>query len=179
MPRLNWRWLLALSSVPSAALLIFFCIIPESPRYLLLMGQRTEAQKILEKIAFCNGKQLPAGMIISDSTFTQDDEIALGVETPLLSSSKDKYMELKSGFSSFFMLFSSKLVRTTSILWVLFFANSFSYYGVILLTSKLSSGDNKCESRILLLGSTQDSNLYMDMFITSLAGNSKRTAFQS
>ncbi|KAK3221185.1 hypothetical protein Dsin_008210 [Dipteronia sinensis] len=33
-----------------------------------------------------------------------------------------------SAFSSFFMLFSSKLIRTTLFLWVLLFASAFSYY---------------------------------------------------
>ncbi|KAJ0031186.1 hypothetical protein Pint_13865 [Pistacia integerrima] len=36
MPRLNWRWLLALSSVPSFAVLLLFGLAPESPRYLCM-----------------------------------------------------------------------------------------------------------------------------------------------
>lgn len=35
MIKLNWRWLPALSAVPSFALLLFYCPAPESPSDLL------------------------------------------------------------------------------------------------------------------------------------------------
>ncbi|KAK0572752.1 hypothetical protein LWI29_036677 [Acer saccharum] len=51
MPRLNWRWLLALSSVPSFAVLLFHGLSPESPRYLYMKGRSADAQHVLEKLA--------------------------------------------------------------------------------------------------------------------------------
>ncbi|KAI9191049.1 hypothetical protein LWI28_002796 [Acer negundo] len=131
MPRLNWRWLLALSSVPSFAVLLFHGLSPESPRI--------------------------------------DEEFVNADHTPLLFSTTNKTTVVKSGFSSFSRLLSSRLIRTTFLLWVLFFGNSFLYYGIILLTSELSSGKTKCGSTLLLLGDSQDASLYINVFVTSLA----------
>ncbi|XP_061951383.1 organic cation/carnitine transporter 7-like [Populus nigra] len=169
LPRLNWRWLLAFSSLPSIAQLFFYWIVPESPRYLSMKGRITEAHNILEKIAQLNQSKLPPGMLVSDSTIGLDEESAPSKYTPLLSSTRKLVSDFKSGFSSFVMLFSSKLIRTTLLLWLLFFGNAFSYYGIILLTSELSSEEGKCASTVLLSENLQDDSLYINVFITSLA----------
>ncbi|KAL5540128.1 hypothetical protein UlMin_042352 [Ulmus minor] len=157
MPRLNWRWLLALSSLPSFALLLFFSVVPESPRYLCTQDRLADAQLILEKIALLNRAKLPSGRLVSDRTLDFNS-----IDTPLLISSTQR--------SSISLLFSSPLIRTTLLLWVLYFGNSFSYYGIILLTSELSAGSSKCQSTPTLLSqNSQDTSLYRDVFITSLA----------
>ncbi|CAI8601502.1 unnamed protein product [Vicia faba] len=61
MPTLGWRWLLALSSLPTSFLLLFYKITPESPRYLCLKGRTAEAVHVLETIATLNGTKLPSG----------------------------------------------------------------------------------------------------------------------
>ncbi|KAJ4709123.1 organic cation/carnitine transporter 7-like [Melia azedarach] len=165
MPGLNWRWLLALSSVPSFAVLLLLGLAPESARYLCSAGRTVDAHHILEKIAQWNHTDLPDGMLVSDKTATPDEEFAIPEHTPPLSSTT----EVKPGSSSCFMLLSSKLIRTTLLLWVLFFGNSFLYYGIILLTSELSSEQTKCSSTLLLLQNAQDGSLYINVFITSLA----------
>lgn len=169
LPRLNWRWLLALSSLPSIAQLFFYWIVPESPRYLSMKGRITEAHNILEKIAQLNQSKLPPGMLVSDSTIGLDEESAPSKYTPLLSSTSKLVSDCKSGFSSFVMLFSSKLTRTTLLLWLLFFGNAFSYYGIILLTSELSSEEGRCGSTVLQSENLQNDSLYINVFITSLA----------
>ncbi|KAJ4709139.1 Organic cation/carnitine transporter like, partial [Melia azedarach] len=146
MPRLNWRWLLALSAIPSFILLILTSFMPESPRYLLTKGS-----------------------LISDRTTKLGEEFATSEETPLLTSTTNKTTELKSGFSSFLMLFSPRLFRATILLWIIFFGNSFIYYGIVLLTSSLSSTQSKCSSSTLLSENVRDANLYLDLFITGLA----------
>ncbi|KAG6767758.1 hypothetical protein POTOM_026644 [Populus tomentosa] len=65
MPRLGWRWLLALSALPSFLLLVFYTLTPESPRYLCLKGRKNEALNILKKIAKLNGKELPPGVVVA------------------------------------------------------------------------------------------------------------------
>lgn len=168
MTRLNWRWLLALSSIPSFALLLLYGLAPESPRYLCAKGKTVEAQRILEKMATINRKSLPPGVLVSDGSTKQNEGSASSQDTlPLF---RKLARKLKSAFSSFFMLFSPKLIRTTLLLWVLFFANAFSYYGIVLLTSKLSSQENKCGSTVLHTDKSKDNSLYLDVFITSLAG---------
>ena len=66
MKKLNWRWLLALSSIPSFALLLFYGLAPESPRYLCMKGRTIDALCILEKISLINRAKLPPGMLVSD-----------------------------------------------------------------------------------------------------------------
>ncbi|OMO53222.1 General substrate transporter [Corchorus capsularis] len=81
MPRLNWRWLLALSSAPSFALLLFYAVVPESPRYLCMKGDTSDALQILEKIASVNQRRLPPGILISGRTNGQDEDASLYVDT--------------------------------------------------------------------------------------------------
>ncbi|KAH9805454.1 Organic cation/carnitine transporter 7 [Citrus sinensis] len=164
MPRLNWRWLLALSSVPSFAVLLLYGLAPETPKYLCTAGKMADAAHVLEKMAQRNGTNLPSGMLVSDETATPDEEVIIPEHTPLLSSTVNK-----SGSSSFLMLLSTELIRTTLLLWFLFFGNSFIYYGVILLTSELNSEEARCGSTLLLLEHAQDASLYVNVFITSLA----------
>ncbi|XP_050218440.1 organic cation/carnitine transporter 7-like [Mercurialis annua] len=169
MPRLSWRWLLAVSSLPSMTLLLSYYLVPESPRYLCTKGRFSDAHRILEKMAVTNEAKLPTGMLVSDNTTEADEESSSSSHKPLLSSATKEVLNLKSTFSSFFVLFSPKLIKTTFLLWVLFFGNSFLYYGIILLTSELSGGRSKCRSATLLLENHQDDSLYIDVFITSLA----------
>ncbi|KAL5578992.1 hypothetical protein UlMin_011434 [Ulmus minor] len=140
MPRLNWRWLLALSSLPSFALLLFFSVVPESPRYLSLL----------------NRAKLPSRRLVSDQTLDFNS-----IDTSLLISSTQR--------SSISPLFSSHLIRTTLLLWVFYFGNSFLYYGIKLLTFELSASSSKSQSTPTLLSqNSHDSSLYRDFFITSL-----------
>lgn len=169
MQRLSWRWLLAFSSLPSIALLLFYGIVPESPRYLCMKGRINDAHKILQKMALLNQSELPPGMLVPDSTVGQEEESAPSKHTPLLSSTRKVIVDFKSVFSSFFMLFSSTLIQTTLLLWVLLFGNVFSYYGIILLTSELSSQQGKCGSTILSSENLQNDSLYINVFVTSLA----------
>ncbi|CAK7345864.1 unnamed protein product [Dovyalis caffra] len=169
MPRLNWRWLLAFSALPSIGLLFVYSFVPESPRYLCMKGKITDAHNILEKIARLNQSKLPPGMLVSDSRIELEEESSPSKFTPLLSSTRKVVLDFKSGFSSIVVLFSSKLIRTTFLLWLLFFGNAFAYYGIILLTSELSSEQGKCGSTVLKLGNLQDDRLYINVFITSLA----------
>lgn len=169
MPSLGWRWLLGLSTLPCFALLLFYVLIPETPRYLCNKGRTSEAQAVLEKVATLNGTKLPPGILVSDHLTDGNEEFALLEDTHLLTSSKKKTKESGTS-SSLLVLFSPKLIRTTFLLWIVYFGNTFSYYGIILLTSELSSEQSTCSSRAVLSGNTQDSSLYINVFITSMAG---------
>ncbi|KAL7096207.1 hypothetical protein ACP275_10G068200 [Erythranthe tilingii] len=160
MPSFGWRWLLALSSAPSFIVLVLYCLAPESPRFLCAKGRINEARNILEKAASVNGKLLPSGILVSDQTQDHSEN------TPLLSPRTDN---AKSGSSSLLILFSRKLIRTNLLLWLLFFGNTFSYYGIVLLTSELSSDQSKCRGIALHSQKSQNSSLYTDVFVTSLA----------
>eukprot|EP00258_Populus_trichocarpa_P033119 XP_024449138.1 organic cation/carnitine transporter 7 isoform X2 [Populus trichocarpa] len=167
MPRLSWRWLLAVSCLPAFALLLFYSHVPESPRYLCMKGRINDAYNILEKIALLNQSKLPPGELVPDSTIGLDEESATSEYTPLLSTTEKMDLDFRSGFQSFLMLFSSKVIRTTLLLWELLFGNVFSYYAIILLTSELSSWQSRCGSN--LLKSENPDSLYINVFISNLA----------
>ncbi|XP_076924427.1 organic cation/carnitine transporter 7-like [Bidens hawaiensis] len=138
MPSFGWRWLLGLSTIPSLLVLLFYGQVPESPRYLCTKRKLTKARNILVKGATHNQKELPVGTLVSDH-ITEADKIRS---------------------SSISMLLSPNLIRTTLPLWFLYFGNTFSYYGIVLLTSQLS---------ILQSESIQNSSLYTNVFVNSLA----------
>ncbi|CAG2253827.1 unnamed protein product [Mytilus edulis] len=84
--------------------------LPESARYLVAAGDKDGAIKILQKAAKVNRASLPEGSLVQ-SKVVQRGEF------------KD--------------LFSSNYVGTTVMLWVLWFATAFSYYGMVLVTEIL------------------------------------------
>ncbi|KAK7254984.1 hypothetical protein RIF29_28383 [Crotalaria pallida] len=181
MPKLGWRWLLALSSLPTSLLLLFYKLTPESPRYLCLKGRTSDAITVLEKIARVNGTKLPSGTLVSDyqielQKFGNPPPPSSSEEedTSLLSPRKNEVEPRKGmlsglgGISSLLMLLSPQLARSTLLLWAVFFGNAFSYYGLVLLTSELNNAHSKCIPHELQKEISQDVN-YKDVFIASFA----------
>lgn len=177
MPRFGWRWLLVISSIPALAALVFYSRVPESPRYLCLKGQTDEAYDILKRAALVNKSQLPSGILLSNQVTCSDEEFNTPEATHLLSPKENQKIVSKKGFSTIWSLFSSNLTKTTLLLWIVFFGNSFSYYGIILLTSELSSGQSQCASVTSFLVDSSEDSTYRDVFITSLAGMRLRLFF--
>ncbi|KAL2553849.1 Organic cation/carnitine transporter 7 [Forsythia ovata] len=169
MPGLGWRWLLALSSIPAFLVLLFSNLAPESPRYLYMKGRTTEALGILEKIALINRTELPTGILLYDQNMDLDEENAPSDETPLLSSTGKKRSYSETFFKSLLELFSSNLLGTTLLLWLLHFGYTFAYYGIVLLITELNSGQRECGSPTIESINVQDASLYIDVFINSLA----------
>lgn len=160
-----------LSSVPYFVVLLFYKFVPESPRYLCAKGRLKEAHDILEKAAQLNRMKLPSDTLVSDQVQNLDEGFSTAEETQLLSSSQKEVHEPTKICRSptLLSLFSQKYFRTTLLLWFLFFGNTFSYYGVILLTSQLSSVENKCLPATFHSVGSQDASLYINVFLTSLA----------
>jgi len=174
MPVLGWRWLLALPSIPCLALLIFFPLTPESPRYLCSRGRTTDATIILEKIARMNNKALPPG-ILTHTPATRVDNNLDTSETPLLIAEDDAGIEeakssRPSGPFPFQLLWSLDLIRSSVLLWFVYVTNYFVYFGVILLTSELSKDGRRCASVGTPLMQPKGANMYRDVLLTSLAG---------
>ncbi|KAF7661954.1 hypothetical protein LDENG_00248590 [Lucifuga dentata] len=117
MPTLGWRWLLGLSTIP---LFIFAALcfwLPESARYDVLTGNQEKALATLKRIATENGAPMPLGKLIAAR---QED--------------RGKIRDL----------FSSHFRWTTVLLWFIWFANAFSYYGLVLLTTELFQEGGEC-----------------------------------
>ncbi|KAL6560087.1 hypothetical protein OROHE_006325 [Orobanche hederae] len=74
IPRLGWRWLLALSSVPCLLAFAFYFLTVESPRYLHLKGKITDAHIILKKIAVVNKSEFPSGTLVSHQPSSEHED---------------------------------------------------------------------------------------------------------
>ncbi|XP_072989680.1 organic cation/carnitine transporter 7-like [Typha latifolia] len=175
MPISNWRWLLAVSSLPSFLLLIFYGVAPESPRYLCMRGRTQDAVHVLETMARMNSSLLPSGILTSAKRTEVDDILNSSEAMHLITLEKhesitdeDKILKI-TGISALCQLLSPKLIRSTLLLWIVFFGNAFGYYGIVLLTSKLSDENRSCRKNEMHSNHLQDTNFYMDVFITSFA----------
>jgi len=106
IPRLGWRYFLAICSIPSVIVLFFRAWMPESPRYLCVSGEYDEAERVLQLVSRVNNKQLPQGKL---SRFQET-------------------VSQKRG--SFRDLVTPKLRLTSIIIWELWFCLVFGYYGI-------------------------------------------------
>lgn len=117
MPTLGWRWLLGLSTIPMAIFVCFCFWLPESPRFDILTGNTEKAMATLTRVARDNGKVMPQGKLIA---YEQSDRGRI----------KD--------------LFAPQYWRTTLLLWFIWFANAFSYFGIVLLTTEMYQSGDSC-----------------------------------
>jgi len=115
MPSLGWRWLLALSSLPSLCFVLISSWLPESARYMAASGNSDAALDTLGRIAGQNGKSMLLGRLVVDDTY--------GITRGRLAD-----------------LLSKDLRRTTILLWIIWATASFSYYGVVLMSAELFEG---------------------------------------
>ncbi|EMP37157.1 Synaptic vesicle 2-related protein [Chelonia mydas] len=117
MPTLGWRWLLILSAVPLLLFAILCFWLPESARYDVLSGNQEKAIATLKRIAAENGAPMPLGKLIISR---QED--------------RGKMRDL----------FTPQFRWTTLLLWLIWFSNAFSYYGLVLLTTELFQAGDVC-----------------------------------
>ncbi|KAF2285361.1 hypothetical protein GH714_000797 [Hevea brasiliensis] len=159
---------------PFIASSYIYIMTPESPRYLCLKGRKNNALRILEKIGKLNGKRLPPGNLVTDHEVELQEKIVPPKDgneddSGVGSSNPPRWKDSDMGaFRSQLMLLSPKLIRSTLLLWVVFFGNAFSYYGLVLLTTELNSGNNKCNPNELRSQKSGSVN-YKNVFITTFA----------
>jgi hypothetical protein len=135
----------------------------------------SDATTVLEKIAVANKSSLPPGVLVYYGD-TKDDHNSLASENEYLLDAVEKEFPIDNGentksgsIDAVRKLLSRKLLKSTLLIWFAFFANSFAYYGLVLLTSELSDANKSCASGVIELHK-KETNLYKDTFITSLAG---------
>uniref|UniRef100_A0A0E0EUX0 Major facilitator superfamily (MFS) profile domain-containing protein n=1 Tax=Oryza meridionalis TaxID=40149 RepID=A0A0E0EUX0_9ORYZ len=175
MPSLGWRWLLAFSSLPSFALLLFYPLTLESPRYLCMKGRTADAVQVLETMARLNRVALPSGHLMSGHRMELHEMTDSSETSQLLSAKKTNPAAHSSkteigGRNAILKLLSPNLIRSSLLLWTVFLGHAFLYYGLVLLTSELSHGNKICGSEGIVTMQTNhsnDANLYRNVFITS------------
>ncbi|MCO5575652.1 hypothetical protein L7F22_029455 [Adiantum nelumboides] len=156
MPSLGWRWLLGLSSAPLLVLLVFYPLVPESPRFLVAKNRSEEALDVLRWVARVNKKPLPVGQLDQENAVTVHDRVKGDLFNEALRLVK--------------ALFSSSMMRSTLLLWLVFFANAFTYYGLVLLTTQLSDPATSCGQAVNAAQTVgQSSDLYKGALVTSFA----------
>jgi MFS transporter, putative metabolite:H+ symporter len=104
IPEFGWRIAFLIGALPALYVLILRRHLPESPRYLLRRGKRTEALEAAERLGVATGG------------------LATGAEAP---------DESPGGRSlGIRQLWAPSYSRRTAMLWVLWFGMVFSYYGI-------------------------------------------------
>ena len=113
IPAFGWRMAFFVGALPAlfAALLRFK--VPESPRYLEVNGKREEAERIVEEL-----------------------ERSAGVES-VKDDTPSKGIEKRPWYEEFKMLWKRENLRSTAVLWVIWFGINFGYYGFVLWTPSL------------------------------------------
>ncbi|CAN6287456.1 unnamed protein product [Urochloa humidicola] len=171
---LSWRWLLALSALPCFLLLPFFRITPESPRYLCAQNRMSDATAVVERMANANQADLPLGVLTYRGetrnnyiTHTSEDEHLVPIDKE--QTVVNAFCSESGAIAALRKLLSHNLLRSTLLLWFVYYASSFAYYGIALLTSQLSDVNRSCSSDLIFEMHQKDGNLYKDTFITSLA----------
>ncbi|XP_068609300.1 synaptic vesicle 2-related protein-like [Brachionichthys hirsutus] len=117
MPRLGWRWLLGVSVLPKAIFVCFSFWLPESPHFDLMAGNTEKVMLTLQRVAKENGQTMLQGKVI-----------------PQIENNRGQIKDL----------FAPQYWRATLLLWFIWFAAAFSYYGLILLTTELFQSGDPC-----------------------------------
>ena len=136
MPTLGWRWLLALSTIPVFIFSAVCVWLPESARFLAANGRTDEALAVLRRVADDNGKPMLAGRLIVDDLSSGGG--VQGVDNGSVSSD----LQWKSPLQR---LLSPELKLTSLLLWFIWLACAFCYYGMVLMSTELLAGAAQAE----------------------------------
>ena len=113
IPYYGWRMAFFIGAIPALFAAALRYKVPESPRFLELNGRRDEAEKVVSEL-----------------------EIAAGVE-PVPDNTPVEKAKKKPWYDEFKLLWRKENLRSTSVLWVIWFGINFGYYGFVLWTPSL------------------------------------------
>ncbi|XP_070532073.1 organic cation transporter protein-like [Ptychodera flava] len=127
----DWRTLQLVVSVPTILFLSYWWLIPESPRWLIAVGRKEEAEKIIRKCGRVNNVPVP-----DDISGDSWNPMKIG-ETERMD--KIKHNEVKGTMLDLFRL--PNMRKKTLILFYYWFVNTLVYYGLAFNTSNLGGSD--------------------------------------
>lgn len=138
--------------------------MPESARFLAANGRTEEALAVLRRIAEENGKPMLAGRLIVDDLTCTNGGAAGSAASPsvpghgdmnsLVSMSSD--LRWKSPLQR---LLSPELKLTSLLLWFIWLACAFCYYGMVLMSTELLAGAAIAEEEGDCLNRNQGGNV--------------------
>eukprot|EP00762_Andalucia_godoyi_P000081 ANDGO_02415.mRNA.1 Putative transporter svop-1 len=138
----GWRVLLAVSAIPAFVALVLSPMLPESPRFLIVSGRKDDALAILQSAAATNKALLPKG------------ELSGGMWA-----SKER--------ASFAVFLTKPMMRLLVPLCVIWFANSFIYYGLVLFTTVALSSEDDSGSVSTARVCTISNDVFLQILITT------------
>ena len=112
---LSWNWLLVFSAIPLGIICTFYPRLPESPRWLVMVGREDDAIEVLKDVARINAAGTADGL----SRVPEQFRLIMPKEDGDGGNLRD--------------LFSPQLWLTTSLLWVIWATNVLTYYGIVLV----------------------------------------------
>lgn len=113
IPVYGWRVAMLVGGIPTLYALFLYRAIPESPRYLELKGKLDKADALVRKM------ELQAG--IDENT---------DISEKVIHNAKQEKV-------TFLSLWTIKYLRSTIVLWIIWFGVNFGYYGFVLWTPSL------------------------------------------
>lgn len=131
----SWRIFLAICTIPAFTSGLFFFLMPESPRFLLSVGQDKQALKILKKIFRMNNPRrnvqfdFRVESLLPLTTRSREEE---GLLQNQAGCCKRGMNTLKTVVSQTLLLFSKPLRRTSIVLIIIYFTLSYGYYGLFM-----------------------------------------------
>lgn len=115
IPVYGWRMAFIIGGVPAIFAAVLRKAIPESPRYLESVGRMEEADQLVSKM------EEQAGFSKSDKMDAAATEVSA----------------IEKHHVTFADLWSSRYIRSTVVLWTIWFGINFGYYGFVLWTPTL------------------------------------------
>lgn len=144
IPCCGWRYFVGFSSVPLWIILCFWKYVPESPRFLLMVGRTSEAQKICEEMAKYNGKELPGQNLINEYIGSQQR-------------GNTKHLWLPA------------YRKTTNLLMISFVSCVFTYYGLAFVAEYIFEGSD-LYWQMLITTSSEFPGLIIGYFVLDWIG---------
>ncbi|XP_014669676.1 PREDICTED: organic cation transporter 1-like [Priapulus caudatus] len=129
----EWRHLALATSLPFAIFYVYWFFMPESARWLMANNKVAEAERLVQKIAKVNGKEIPVN-ILSENLNPKEDTAGIDDGNEEAPQTARKY--------NFRDLFRTKNLRNkTLLISFIWFANSTVYVGLNLYIPLLGSSD--------------------------------------
>ena len=150
IPVLGWRYLVFISGLPLIVVLLYYWIVPNSPRFLMTKGRRDETLQVLEWGAKLNCRKLPVGELVSSNASQPPESGVLDGRINSSTPSDDGHeqplvvVEAKEG--GILDIFGRKYFFTTLFLGIIWFTSAFIYYGVVLITADIFTYDHHCHT---------------------------------